>query len=87
MNKNREDKDREKQTGLDLRADSEELIRKTIRDAQSAIAMKAYVHQTGQGRDTDTILPNVSWATPTKQMKRGVINSHIQYIFKIMVLL
>lgn len=50
-----------------------EPIKKTISEAQrkceSEIAMKAHVHRTGQSRDTDTILPNVSWVTPTKKGK------------------
>lgn len=34
--------------------------------------MKVTSHLTGQ--DSDTVLPKVSWATPTKQMETGVIN-------------
>lgn len=82
-NKDGEDKDREQQTGLELRAESDKLIRKTISDTEKMKNVhlqwrhKFTSHRTGQARDTDTVLPNVSWATPTKQMEKGVINSHI----------
>lgn len=50
--------------------------------------MKAQLHKSldcKQGRDTGTIIPNVSCATPTKQMGKGVIYSCIQTVFNTVI--
>lgn len=55
------------------RAESKKRISDKQRKMRKVIfAMKLTSHLTGQ--DSDTVLPKVSWATPTKQTETGVIN-------------